>query len=153
MKKLPLFAAALLLIGTTAVNAVEPLTATTLQRYCADYADDPESLLSQKCVAYVGGFLDGAVATDERVAENVVSEIEATESFAERAIRTRVYGRLREYGPSVYAEFCVGQPVPIKEVVLHVNEELSSRESVVDISALSIVYAALRKHYSCKQAQ
>lgn len=151
MKHLHFLIAALLLMGASVAKAVDPLTATTLQRYCADYADDPESVLSQKCVAYVGGFLDGAIATDERVAENVLGEVEESETFAERAIRTRVYGRMRDFGPSVYAEFCVGQPVPIKDVILHVAEEMSSRESLVDIAAQSIVYASLRKHYPCEE--
>lgn len=151
MKTINFLVAALVFLGASVAQAVEPLTASTLKRYCADYADDPESVLSQKCVAYVGGFLDGAVATDERVAENVVAEIEETESFTERAIRTRVYGRMRDFGPSVYAEFCVGQPVPIKEVILHVIDDMASRDSVVDIAAQSILYASLREHYPCKQ--
>lgn len=150
MKPTTLILAATVLLSFSAANAVDPLTATTLKRYCENYAEDPESTLSQKCVAYVGGFLDGAVATDERVAENVVGEIEQEESFSERAIRTRVYGRMREYGPSVYADFCIGDPVPIKEVVLHVIEEIAGIAELKGVTAQNVVYASVRKHYPCE---
>lgn len=150
MKTNAVITTVILLLLLPAAQAVEPLSATTLNYYCEGYTDKPESTLSQKCVAYVGGFLDGAVATDARVAENVVEEIEKEETFSERAIRTRVYGRLGKYGPSVYAGFCVGQPVPIKDVVLHVIEELDSRESLADVEARQIVYSTLKTHYACE---
>lgn len=151
MKPTIIISTAILLLSMSTANAVDPLTATTLKRYCENYAEDPESVLSQKCVAYVGGFLDGAVATDQRVAENVVSEIEQDESFSQRAIRTRVYGRLRDYGPSVYADFCIGDPVPLKEVVLHVIEDIESRESLKGTTAQNVVYSSVREHYPCDQ--
>lgn len=107
---------------TSRASAIEPLTALQLQEVCADARANPESPEARLCIYYVKGFLDGAVATDGRVAENVASEIDEQESFAERAIRTRVINRLNKFGPSVYAEFCVGQPV---------------------------VYDSLRRHYPC----
>ena len=130
-------------------TAVEPLSAGQLRTYCEAVETTPTSPASQLCVAYVGGFLDGAVATDVRVAENVADEFDRTETFTERAARTRVLGRMERYGPSVYAEFCVGQPVPIGEVVRHVIDELSSRHTLDGVQAQKIVYAALRRHYPC----
>lgn len=130
-------------------SAIEPLTALQLDEVCADVgskADGPEARL---CVYYVKGFLDGAVATDGRVAENVASEIEEEESFTERAIRTRVGNRLKKFGPSVYAEFCVGQPDPIADVVLHVIEELDRYDSLEGVQAQTVVYDSLRRHYPC----
>lgn len=151
MKTIILLTALSLLCFSWQANAVEPLRADTLKQYCAKFAEDPQSTLSQKCAAYVGGFLDGAVATDARVAENVVNEMEESESFTERAIRTRVYGKLRDIGPSVYAEFCVGAPVPVEDVVLKVADNLQARESLEGIAASSIVYAVVRENYPCKQ--
>ena len=130
-------------------SAIEPLSAAQLKDFCSKAAasyDDPESWL---CIYYVKGFLDGAVATDARVAENVVAEIEEEESFAERAIRTRVGSRLRDYGPSVYAEFCVGQPDPVAEVIQHVNEEMDRYDDLEGVQAQKVVYASLRRHYPC----
>lgn len=137
-----------LLIATRAL-AIEPLTAAQLHEVCVDSREQPDSPEARLCVYYVKGFLDGAVATDGRVAENVVAEIERDESFAERAIRTRVGSRLKDFGPSVYAEFCVGQPDPIVDVVSHVIEELDRYEDLEGIQAQSVVYSSLRRHYPC----
>ena len=77
-------------------------------------------------------------------------EIEREETFTERAIRTRVINRLEKYGPSAYAEFCVGQPDPIADVVLHVIEELDRYEDLEGVQAQTVVYASLRRHYPCE---
>ena len=130
-------------------SAIEPLSAIQLEEVCADAAENPDTAEARLCVYYVKGFLDGAVATDARVAENVASEIEEQETFTERAIRTRVIKRLRDFGPSVYAEFCVGQPDPIADVVLHVIEELARYDDLANIQAQTVVYASLRRHYPC----
>ena len=130
-------------------SAIEPLTAIQLQEVCADARNNPDSPEARLCVYYIKGFLDGAVATDGRVAENVASEIEEQETFTERAIRTRVINRLKDYGPSVYAEFCVGQPDPIADVVLHVIEELDRYDDLESVQAQTIVYDSLRRHYPC----
>ena len=130
--------------------AIEPLAATDLKAVCAPAKKDPATADARQCVLYVKGFLDGAVATDGRVAENVAAEIEKEETFTERAIRTRVINRLEKYGPSAYAEFCVGQPDPIADVVLHVIEELDRYESLEGVHAQTIVYASLRRHYPCE---
>lgn len=146
-----------LLAGSHAWS-VEPLTAGQLDRVCTNYQapvdelseelpDDPYSVL---CIYYIKGFLDGAVATDARVAENVAAEAEREESFSERAIRTRVINRMREFGPSVYAEFCVGQPDPIAEVVQHVIDDLAGYDSLDGVQAQTVVYATLRRHYPCE---
>ena len=105
--------------------------------------DTPSALLEE-----VGSQVR-AVATDGRVAENVVSEVDANETFTERAIRTRVINRLHDYGPTVYASFCVGQPDPIADVVGHVIEEFQHYDDLVGVQAQSVVYASLRRHYPC----
>ena len=130
-------------------SSIEPLSAAQLQQACVDYREQADSPWSLLCVYYVKGFLDGAVATDGRVAENVASEISEQEGFTERAIRTRVINRLQKFGPSVYAEFCVGQPDPIVDVVQHVVEELDRYDNLEGVQAQTIVYASLRRHYPC----
>lgn len=130
-------------------SAIEPLTAIQLEEVCADAIENPDSAEARLCLFYVKGFLDGAVATDARVAENVASEIAEQETFTERAIRTRVINRLRDYGPSVYADFCIGQPDPIADVMLHVIEEMQEQDSLENVQAQKIVYDSLRRHYPC----
>lgn len=137
------------LLAAPRASAIEPLTAAQLKEFCVDAGADYDSTEAWLCIYYVKGFLDGAVATDARVAENVVAEIEAEETFTERAIRTRVGSRLKDFGPSVYAEFCVGQPDPIADVVLHVVEELDRYDDLDGVQAQEVVYASLRRHYPC----
>jgi hypothetical protein len=116
------------------------------------YADDPDGEDAIFCVRYVQGFIDGAVATDERVTLNVVAELEQGETFSERAIRTRSPSRsLSRYGATVYAEFCLGAPVPLKEVVEHVIDDLMNRKVLEDtLLARDAVYAVLRRDYPCE---
>lgn len=142
-------ALSLLLVIAPPAMAIDPLSANALRDVCANAADEPDTVEARLCVFYVKGFLDGAVATDGRVAENVAAEITEKETFSERAIRTRVIDRLNKYGPSVYAEFCVGQPDPIADVVLHVIEELDRHDDLDGIKAQTIVYDSLRRHYDC----
>jgi len=137
------------LLAAPRASAIQPLTAIQLKEVCADAIKSEDSPEARLCVYYVKGFLDGAVATDGRVAENVAAEIEEQETFTERAIRTRIGNRLKKFGPSVYAEFCVGQPDPIADVVLHVIEELDRYDNLDGIQAQTVVYASLRRHYPC----
>jgi len=144
------FTALACVLGAPRAFAIEPLTATELEAVCEDAAQKPDTTEARLCLYYVKGFLDGAVATDGRVAQNVASEMENEEGFTERAIRTRVINRLERFGPSVYAEFCVGQPDPIADVVLHVIEELDRYDDLEGKHAQTVVYDSLRRHYPCK---
>lgn len=139
------------LLLTLPVHAVEALSTEELVSHCAVYEQDPEGEDGIFCVRYIQGFIDGAVVTDERVTYNVADEIDRRESFSERAIRTRVGSRISRFGPSVYAEFCLGEPVPLKEVVIAVIADLMDPERVTDRPlARDVVYATLRRNYPCE---
>lgn len=153
MTKTALLCISALLLGyATRVDAVEALSTAELAEHCMHYADNPEGEDAIFCVRYVQGFIDGAVATDERVTLNVVAEFEEEETFSERAIRTRSPSRtLSRYGATVYAEFCLGAPVPLKEVVEHVIEDLMNRKVLEDtLLARDAVYTVLRRDYPCE---
>lgn len=139
------------LLSANQGHAVESLSTKELAEHCIHYYDDPDGEHAIFCVRYVQGFIDGAVATDERVAVNIVAEIEKDESFAERAIRLRGPSKkVSRYGATVYAEFCLGAPVALKEVVEHVIEDLQNREVLEErLLARDAVYAVLRRDYPC----
>ena len=151
MKKLFAYSTILWLFAAGISSAIEPLTAEELAEICADVDLSPENSESRPCATYVKGFLDGAVATDARVAENVASEFDDEETFTERAIRTRIIDRMNRFGPSVYADFCVGQPDPIADVLLHVVEELERYDGLSGVQAQDVVYASLLRHYPCDE--
>lgn len=132
--------------------AVEPLSTKELAEHCIHYAENPTGEDAIFCVRYVQGFIDGAVATDERVALNVARKYEKKETYSERAIRVRSPSRiLSRYGATVYAEFCLGAPVPLKQVVEHVINDLMNRKVLEDtLLARDAVYAMLRRDYPCE---
>ncbi len=132
-------------------HAVEALSTEELISHCALYEEDPDGKDGIFCVRYIQGFIDGAVATDERVTYNVANEYDRDESFTERAIRTRLGSRIDRYGPSYYAEFCLGEPVPLAEVARVVVADLLALEDFEGRElARDVVYATLRTEYPCE---
>jgi len=90
------------------------------------------------------------VATDELVMRNVIEEYGMEESFSQRAARTRIGNRLDRFGASVYADYCLGDPVPLKEVVEFVVQDATDPERVASNPlARDLVYQTLREHYPC----
>ena len=130
--------------------AVEALSTGELLSHCEKYNDEDAEEDRIFCVRYIQGFIDGAVATDERVMRNVVEEYGQEESFSQRAKRTRIGSRLDRYGATAYADYCLGDPVPLKEVVEHVVEDASDPKLVAEYPlARELVYKSLRLHYPC----
>lgn len=59
--------------------------------------------------------------------------------------------RLELYGATVYADYCIGDPVPLREVVEHVVEDSQDEKLVADHPlARDLVYLTLRTHYPCE---
>ena len=140
---------AIILLATAhEAPAVEPLSASELASHCVVYPEGAESVDGQFCIRYIQGFIDGAVATDQRVLLNMEAELRR-ESYAERAIRIRGSDRLRDRAAR-YAEFCLGEPVSLSDVVTRVVDDLRDRNLVQDAMARTVVYASLREHYPCK---
>jgi hypothetical protein len=149
IKTLVISALAFLLLSDRA-ESVEPLSTPELAEHCAFYHDDREGEDAIFCIRYVQGFIDGAVATDARVLENVATEFDADETFGERAIRSRIGSRIKSRGPTVYADFCLGEPDSLEEVVEKVVDDLANRK-VLDENLLArdAVFSTLRREYAC----
>lgn len=149
-----LFAVVALVAGIFAsadAEAVEVLSAEELALHCTAIPDDADSVDGQYCIRYIQGFIDGAIATDIRVMLNMEAEREE-ETFTERAIRTRMIDRDLQLRASGYAEFCLGDPVPLAEVVAKVVADLDQRTKAMDSSgtARDAVYESLRRNYPCE---
>jgi hypothetical protein len=109
------------LLTAPAVQAVEALTTEELMSHCDKYHDEQ--------------------AREDRVARNVVGEYDQEESFSERAARTRIGNSLERFGASVYAEYCLGDPVQLKEVVEHVVQDATNPGRVeANLLARDLVY-------------
>lgn len=130
---------------------VEVLPARELAGHCQELSRSADSDGALFCTHYVQGFIDGAVSTDVRVMMNVEAEYEQRRSLTERAIQTRMPGWHDQQRAAGYAEFCLGDPVPLAEVVLTVAGQLEAQAATMDpeLAARDAVYAALREHYPC----
>ena len=138
-------------MATSNAFAVEPLSTEELKEHCVVYEEEPEGVDGIFCVRYIQGFIDGAVATDERVTYNVAAEYEGGETFKQRAVRTRLGTRVARYGSSYYAEFCLGEPVPLADVVRVVVTDLLEIDSFAGRElAREVVYQTLRSEYPCE---
>jgi len=145
-----LFGVTVLVLLADRAHGVEPLSTPELADHCSFYYEDREGKDAIFCVRYVQGFIDGAVATDARVLENIATEFDDDETFAERAIRIRIGSRIRHRGPTVYADFCLGEPISLEVVVEKVVNDLANREVLdEDLLARDAVFSTLRREYPC----
>jgi len=141
--------AAVLWCFLSTVQAVEVLTTQELAAHCKVLPNDYDSADGQYCIRYIQGFIDGAVATDVRVMLNLEAGLARKETFSERAMRVRGPDLQRAAG---YAEFCLGDPVPLLEVVEKIVADLAAQKQLVpEAEARQFVYTSLRKHYPCEK--
>lgn len=141
-------------LAIPAAWAVETLSTAELASHCEKYHDENASEDRIFCVRYIQGFIDGAIATDKRVMENLVKQYEKEETFSERATRTRIGSRLERTDATFYAEFCLGDPVQLKDIVeLVVTDANNNRLVAANPQARDLVYQTLRKHYPCQSAE
>lgn len=131
---------------------VEALSAREFILHCAAFPDAVDTPDDQYCIRYIQGFIDGAVATDTRVMMNLEAENARNETFSERAIRTRAPDHKARERASIYAEFCLGDPVSLREVVDKVVTNLYQRKHLApELTARKAVYASLRNNYPCEK--
>ena len=140
-----------LLATAPAARAVEVLTVHELVSHCEHIRVEPEGADSQYCIRYIQGFIDGAVATDVRVMINLETESQAGETFSQRAKRTRLPSRMDHIRASRLAGFCLGDPLPLREVVDLVVADLVRLDpgTAPDSPAREAVYESLVDHYPC----
>lgn len=132
------------------VFAVESLTSEELASHCKNYSQNPSSNDGIFCERYIQGFVDGAMATDVAVAFNVSKLYDEDATVTQRAMRTRLGSRLKRYG-SYYAEFCLDDPVELKDIVNKVTDELANTKiNDDDMLARNFVFRVLRRHYPCE---
>ena len=143
-------ALAFLLIAPGA-RAVEVLTVHELISHCHRIEAEPEGADAQYCIRYIQGFIDGAVATDARVMLSVEADPHSRESFTERARRTRMPSRADQIRAARFAGFCLGDPLPLREVVDRVVSDLVALDvgDTAESPARDAVYQSLLDHYPC----
>jgi hypothetical protein len=139
------------LLAVPAVKAVEVLSAQELASHCARLSSEPEGVDGQYCIRYIQGFIDGAVATDVRVMLNAESAQDSSETYTERAKRTRAPSSADRFRAANLAGFCLGDPLPLRDVVDVVVADLValSDGKATNEPAMEVVYISLQQHYPC----
>jgi hypothetical protein len=141
------------LMSVTSANALEVLSSQELASHCALLEAEPDGVDGQYCVRYIQGFIDGAITTDARVMLNAENVPSGNETFAERAMRTRMPGRVDRSRAAKLAGFCLGEPLPLRDVVVVVVADLAVQQnsSTKDEPAMEAVYKSLLNNYPCIQ--
>ncbi len=138
-----------LVLISNKTDAIEPLSTKELALHCSSYASEPKGVDAAFCVRYIQGFIDGAVATDDKVLENALDNLNSRETFSERAIRLRKARRISN-SPTYYADFCLGSREPLKVIVEKIISRFSQRKfNSKNVPAREAVYQILRNEYPC----
>jgi hypothetical protein len=145
--------AAAALAVTAPARAVEVLSVHELVSHCERLEANPDGVDGQYCLRYIQGFIDGAVATDVRVLINAEAHKDKEESFMDRVTRTRIPSRADQIRAAQMAGFCLGDPLPLREVVDVVVADLVALDvdGSADSPAREAVYASLQNHFPCPE--
>ncbi|TGD72229.1 hypothetical protein E4634_16325 [Mangrovimicrobium sediminis] len=132
-------------------QALELLTVHELVIHCKHLTAEPDGVDGQYCLRYIQGFIDGAVETDERIVQDMDSADAQKETLTERAMRTRMPRRGMYDRPGSLAGFCLGDPLPLREVVDTVVADLVALDigDTAESPARIAVDDSLRSHYPC----
>ena len=132
-------------------RAIEVLSVHELVSHCEYLEIDPKGTDAEYCIRYIQGFVDGAVETDERVMQDLASADKGGETLTERAKRTRMPRRGAYDRPGSLAGFCLGDPLPLRELVDTVVADLVALDvgDTAESPARVAVDDSLRRHYPC----
>jgi len=130
-------------------SAGAPPPASQLRSDCKAYVAAPDSPDGRRCIAYIQGLLDGVVAASRPGAQAAAAPAPKTETFSERALRTRLRERDRNLSqpePGI----CVADEIATAEVVRQVISHVDANPPAAGDSAATVVFAALRARFPCK---
>jgi hypothetical protein len=128
------------LIGSAAMPAEPPISASTLERYCQAFTDEPGSQAGRRCVLYVRGFVDAVAASEH-------SAPDESESWTERAARTRLSGRYRAQVMKPDTA-CLAERRAMGKLVVRVLGRLRATASQ-RVSAQEVVHEVIRERSPC----
>lgn len=129
----------------TAANGFAPISGSQLLEHCRAYVDEPEGTSGLLCAAYVSGFVEGAGATASRQA---MPGDASTESFADRALRTRL-----GLPPRCEPAYCLDNSASLQQVIADVLRYAERNPPERSMSANDVVEATLRSLHACAPAR
>lgn len=142
--------ATLLLGGSAALAGDAQLDDDRLAQHCTRFVADPADPAGQACLAYIQGFLDGSLVTDNAVYEQLgAGDAGPDGAFTDRATRTRLGPMGGTGNRRRFSGFCIPPDTPLPQVVSTVANALEQEAAAADSDAAAVVGAVLRTHYPC----
>ena len=128
--------------------AMSSLSAERLQQYCSEYdkGKTPQSEGEHACVVYLRGFVDGALAADERLAKPADPQ---HKSWIDRARRTRLGLHRTTDCLNAYNDYCLGDSVSMEDVIDRVVAQLQSQSFQAGTTAQEAVHSILKQQFPC----
>jgi Rap1a immunity proteins len=117
-----------------------PLSSVELHEQCLLFSESPQSEEGRACAAYVRGFIEGS---DRIVLRESDPGVQQSESFSERALRTRL-GRI-----SPKSEYCLQSALSLQEFIAHMLAYAEDHPPASDVSASALLYGTLHRFYRC----
>jgi hypothetical protein len=117
-----------------------PLSVAELQAYCRVFETEPQSDHARLCAHYVRGFVDGLIVAEA----GVDPAVQRSESWAERAARTRLGARYQARGLE-----CLDDPVALRALIARVLQKLDTQHAEGSSSARDLVLRVLRERSPC----
>lgn len=140
---------AVLVAMASPASAMDWLKGDRLESDCLSLLDDPQASEGVSCKAFIQGFLAGAEVTDGLVAERVKTLYRTGDSYVDRAAQTRVGMRLKQYGATSLAGYCIDADVGSEEVIGKVIAHFKRLPGEPELTAGAAVYQALVAGFPC----
>ena len=121
------------------VGALELVSSAQIAERCRAYLKDADSEEGRFCAAYVRGFIDGSHIVVLKPPPD------ATESFAQRAARTRL-GRPLIVRP----EYCIDRSSGLTRLVEQIVAVADERPPREDVDAAALLYATFARFHKCE---
>lgn len=138
-----------LAVSATPAAAMEWLSDSDLDDHCSALREDPEDRDGRPCIAFLQGFLAGISVSDALPPEEALSEASTSESYAQRAARTRVGNRLRRLDAGNPPRYCVGDDVTFMTLLERLSAYFDDRPGGLDIASHRTVHDALVHSFPC----
>jgi hypothetical protein len=128
--------------GSATAEGLRPMTARELQNVCAQFGQPTAIADSHVCGAYVRGFIEGSSAVIIQDASP------ASETFSQRALRTRLEGSKR-WEP----RYCLDTPTTLDALILQILVQADANPPGADQTAGELIEATLDRYHKCGREQ
>lgn len=137
-----------LLLATVVALVHAAAGGAELKRWCGDVVEAPERSGAAFCTVFVQGFLGGADAGAKMAAAQAVDA--QTESFSDRATRTRLTREQLQRARAPLESYCLDDDASAAEVVERIAPTIEALPDAEQLSAGEVVHRALVHHFPCK---